>query len=171
MIADKMASGEATGTLLIPLWPFYIFEFLAFALLTIVLLLILIAALLLLVHILKKRSALKKRLNSFSQSGPKQGIVGLFSYCLELLEVLQIHRGNGSAYDMTGRVEKKLGTETAELFIHCTGLCEEAAFSEHEMADNQREQLLQLKSTLVAALQKDNSPLQKLRLRLIEGIY
>lgn len=38
MIADKMASGEATGTLLIPLWPFYIFEFLAFALLAIVLL-------------------------------------------------------------------------------------------------------------------------------------
>ena len=38
MIADKMISGEATGTLLIPLWPFYIFEFLAFALLAVVLL-------------------------------------------------------------------------------------------------------------------------------------
>ena len=38
MIADTLASGEATGTLLIPLWPFYIFEFLAFALLAIVLL-------------------------------------------------------------------------------------------------------------------------------------
>ncbi len=37
MIADKVASGEATGTLLIPLWPFYIFEFLAFALLAVVL--------------------------------------------------------------------------------------------------------------------------------------
>jgi len=38
MIKDKMASGEATGTLLIPYWPFYIFEFLAFALMAIVLL-------------------------------------------------------------------------------------------------------------------------------------
>ena len=38
MISDKFASGEATGTLLIPLWPIYIFEFLAFALLAVVLL-------------------------------------------------------------------------------------------------------------------------------------
>ena len=38
MIGDKMASREATGTLLIPLWPFYIFEFAAFVLLALVLL-------------------------------------------------------------------------------------------------------------------------------------
>ena len=37
-IVDKFISREATGTLLIPLWPLYIFEFLAFILLTVVLL-------------------------------------------------------------------------------------------------------------------------------------
>lgn len=38
MIGDKMNAGEATGTLLIPFWPFYVFELIAFALLAIVLL-------------------------------------------------------------------------------------------------------------------------------------
>lgn len=38
VIFEKMASREATGTLLIPYWPFYIFEFAAFILLAIVLL-------------------------------------------------------------------------------------------------------------------------------------
>ena len=37
-IFDVYQSNEATGTLMIPYWPFYIFEFVAFALLTIVLL-------------------------------------------------------------------------------------------------------------------------------------
>ncbi len=37
-ILEKIANGEATGTLLIPFWPFYIFEFLAFILLAIMLL-------------------------------------------------------------------------------------------------------------------------------------
>lgn len=37
-IIEKFVSREATGTLLIPLWPLYVFEFLAFALLTLVLL-------------------------------------------------------------------------------------------------------------------------------------
>lgn len=35
---ERMASREATATLMIPYWPFFIFEFLAFALLAIVLL-------------------------------------------------------------------------------------------------------------------------------------
>ena len=35
---EKFASQEATGTLLIPLWPFFVFEFLAFVLLAVVLL-------------------------------------------------------------------------------------------------------------------------------------
>lgn len=35
---ENIASREASGTLLIPYWPLYIFEFLAFALLTVVLL-------------------------------------------------------------------------------------------------------------------------------------
>ena len=37
-VKNMMASGEATGTLLIPYWPFYIFEVVAFGLLTILLL-------------------------------------------------------------------------------------------------------------------------------------
>jgi TRAP-type mannitol/chloroaromatic compound transport system permease small subunit len=37
-IFAKMANREATGTLLIPYWPFYIFELIAFVLLAIVLL-------------------------------------------------------------------------------------------------------------------------------------
>ena len=36
-ILEKMASREATGTLLIPFWPLYIFMFLAFALMAVVL--------------------------------------------------------------------------------------------------------------------------------------
>lgn len=36
---EKMAANEATATLMIPLWPFYIFEFAAFALLAVCLLL------------------------------------------------------------------------------------------------------------------------------------
>ena len=35
---EMIASREATGTLLIPMWPFYVFEFLAFILLAVVLL-------------------------------------------------------------------------------------------------------------------------------------
>ena len=38
MIGDKMANKEATATLMIPYWPFYIFELLAFALMAIMLL-------------------------------------------------------------------------------------------------------------------------------------
>lgn len=37
-ILKKKASGEQTGTLLIPYWPFYIFEMIAFILLTVLLL-------------------------------------------------------------------------------------------------------------------------------------
>ena len=37
-IQGKMASGEATGTLLIPFWPFYIIEFVAFLVFTLALL-------------------------------------------------------------------------------------------------------------------------------------
>ena len=37
-IQGKMASGEATGTLLIPFWPFYIVEFVAFLMFTLALL-------------------------------------------------------------------------------------------------------------------------------------
>ena len=37
-IQGKMASGEATGTLLIPFWPFYIIEFIAFLVFTLALL-------------------------------------------------------------------------------------------------------------------------------------
>lgn len=37
-VAEKMANGEATGTLLIPFWPFYVFELAAFVLLAFVLL-------------------------------------------------------------------------------------------------------------------------------------
>ena len=36
-IGSVMASGECTGTLLIPFWPFYVFEFVAMVLLAIVL--------------------------------------------------------------------------------------------------------------------------------------
>jgi TRAP-type C4-dicarboxylate transport system permease small subunit len=38
MIQDKISNGEATGTLLIPYWPFYVFELAAFVMLTVVLL-------------------------------------------------------------------------------------------------------------------------------------
>ncbi len=37
IIKTKMSTGECTGTLMIPYWPFYIVEFVAFLLLTIVL--------------------------------------------------------------------------------------------------------------------------------------
>ncbi|MCR5387642.1 MAG: hypothetical protein K6E56_00180, partial [Lachnospiraceae bacterium] len=36
-ILDKKKSGECTGTLLIPYWPFFIFEFIAFILLALLL--------------------------------------------------------------------------------------------------------------------------------------
>lgn len=39
MVLDKIANGECTGTLLIPYWPFYLFEFIAFVFLAIALLL------------------------------------------------------------------------------------------------------------------------------------
>lgn len=38
IIASKKASGECTGTLLIPYWPFYVVEFIAFAVFTLALL-------------------------------------------------------------------------------------------------------------------------------------
>ena len=38
MILDKMANNEKTATLLIPYWPFYIIEFIAFAIFTVALL-------------------------------------------------------------------------------------------------------------------------------------
>jgi len=38
MILDKMANNEKTATLLIPFWPFYMIEFIAFAIFTVALL-------------------------------------------------------------------------------------------------------------------------------------
>ena len=127
--------------------------------------LLLAAILFLLARYLKKRRALSRRLAAFGNASAAAGICAIFAYCLELLGDMGIKSTGASVYSLTPRVAEICGSDTAALYGECAALWEEAAFSTHEMDEEQRDKLKLLRGVLLAHLKQSTGFFRRLALR------
>lgn len=128
--------------------------------------LLLAVLLLLLMRYLKKRRELMRRLAYFNNASPAAAVCAIFVYCLELLGDMGVESAGVSAYALTSRVAELCGGETATLYGECAALWEEAAFSTHEMNEEQRGRLKLLRSALLDSLKQKSGFFRRLALRL-----
>ena len=129
--------------------------------------LLLAAILFLLARYLKKRRELRQRLARFDDASTAEGICAIFAYCRELLGDMGIKSGGASVHSLTPRVAKLCGEDTAALYGDCAAIWEEAAFSTHEMNEEQREKLKHLHDALLVQLKKNTKFFRRLVLRFI----
>ena len=133
--------------------------------------LLLAAILFLLARYLKKRRELRQRLARFDDASTAEGICAIFAYCRELLGDMGIKSGGASVHSLTPRVAKLCGEDTAALYGECAAIWEEAAFSTHEMNEEQREKLKHLCDALLTSLKKNTKFFRRLVLRFIVVRY
>lgn len=74
-------------------------------------------------------------------------------------------------HSLTPHVAKLCGKNTAALYGECAALWEEAAFSTHEMNEEQREKLRHLCDALLTSLKKNTKFFRRLVLRFIVVRY
>lgn len=127
--------------------------------------LLLTTLLLLLMRYLKKRRELLRRLASFDVPSPAAGIREIFAYCLDLLVDMGVESAGVSVYALMPHIEKLCGSETATLYGECATLWEEAAFSTHEMDEEQRGRLKLLCNALLDTLKQQSGLFRNLALR------
>ena len=133
--------------------------------------LLLAAILFLLARYLKKRCELRQRLAEFDDASTAKGICAIFAYCRELLGDMGIKSGGASVHSLTPRVAKLCGEDTAALYGECAAIWEEAAFSTHEMNEEQREKLKHLHDALLVQLKKNTKFFRRLVLRFFVVRY
>ena len=133
--------------------------------------LLLAAILFLLARYLKKRRELRQRLAEFDDASTAKGICAIFAYCRELLGDMGIKSGGASVHSLTPRVAKLCGEDTAALYGECAAIWEEAAFSTHEMNEEQREKLKHLHDALLVQLKKNTKFFRRLVLRFFVVRY
>ena len=75
------------------------------------------------------------------------------------------HMIRASFHSLTPHVAKLCGKDTAALYGECAALWEEAAFSTHEMNEEQREKLRHLCDALLTSLKQNTKFFQRLALR------
>ena len=76
-----------------------------------------------------------------------------------------------SFHSLTPRVAKLCGEDTAALYGECAAIWEEAAFSTHEMNEEQREKLKHLHDALLVQLKKNTKFFRRLVLRFFVVRY
>ena len=133
--------------------------------------LLLAAILFLLARYLKKRRELRQRLAGFDDASAAEGICAIFAYCRELLGDMGIKSGGASVCSLTPRVAELCGEDTAALYEECAALWEEAAFSTHEMNEEQREKLKHLCDAILTSLKKNTQFFRRLVLRFFVVRY
>ena len=133
--------------------------------------LLLAAILFLLARYLKKRRELRQRLARFDDASTAKGICAIFAYCRELLGDMGIKSSGASVHSLTPRVAKLCGEDTAALYGECAAIWEEAAFSTHEMNEEQREKLKHLHDALLVQLKKNTKFFRRLVIRFIVVRY
>ena len=119
----------------------------------------------------KKRRELRQRLAGFNDASAAVGICAIFAYCRELLGDMGIKNDGASVHSLTPRVAELCGEDTAALYGECAALWEEAAFSTHEMNEEQRETLKNLCGVLLTSLKKNTKFFRRLALRFFVVRY
>ena len=76
-----------------------------------------------------------------------------------------------SFHSLTPHVAKLCGEDTAALYGECAAIWEEAAFSTHEMNEEQREKLKHLCGALLTSLKKNTKFFRRLVLRFFVVRY
>lgn len=127
--------------------------------------LLLAALLLLLVRYMKKRRELLRKLAEFENASASAGIRAIFAYCLELLGDMGVKSAGISAHALTPHVAELCGNETATLYDECASLWQEAAFSTHEMGEEQRGRLKLLCGALLESLKQKSGFFRRIALR------
>jgi hypothetical protein len=133
--------------------------------------LLLASALYFLIRTARKRRALSKRLASFKTGDHSIAIQNLFSYSLDLLRAMGFTTENESLFHALPSVGSLCGEVCAKQFAAVNHIYQEAVFSNHMMAQSQREEAVHLKDTIMARLVESSSLPKRLWLRVIRGLY
>lgn len=92
-----------------------------------------------------KRQRLMRLMASFDKDDKKEAIKNMFAYSVRLLELSGVRMGNGSEKDAEEAISRLYGDEAGEAYKKAYPVNIEAMFSLHEMTDEQRDDVKNLK--------------------------
>ncbi|MGI6175696.1 MAG: transglutaminase domain-containing protein [Christensenellales bacterium] len=131
------------------------------------------SVLFLLYYIMRKRTALRKRLESFNVEDTPTSIRNMFSYSMDLLEALRLSPYSGkSLYSLSSQITQKCSDmPDTSAYFRALENYQEAMYSRHTMHQSQREANMALNQYLIASIKNTTGFMKRFVLRVIQGLY
>lgn len=122
-------------------------------------------------YILRGRTALKKRRRAMREGAPKETVLSLFTYALQLLSALGLPQEKGPLAACEQPIAKALGSSLAKAYLEALSSYELAAYSPHSPTKQQKEQLIEFTEALTRQLRETSGFFRRLRLRFLRFLY